>query len=82
MPASAGFDVTDEQLRKLWGTLSAAEQQSLLSCSKKHLFEEIRCGDRKASVSFAPSVQLSAILIVVPCAAGDATAADVTGSLR
>ncbi len=42
MPASHDLDVTDEQLRKLWGTLSAAEQQSLLSCSKKHLFEEIR----------------------------------------
>ncbi len=43
MPASHDLDVTDEQLRKLWGTLSVAEQQSLLSCSKKHLFEEIRC---------------------------------------
>ena len=53
MPADAGFDVTDEQLRKLWGTLSAAEQQSLLSCSKKHLFEEIRCASRASRESFA-----------------------------
>lgn len=42
MPADIGFDVTDKQLRQLWGTLPKETAQRLMSCSKKHLFEQIR----------------------------------------
>ena len=42
MPADLGFDVPDEQLRKLWGSLSAPQQHELLSVPRKRLFEEIR----------------------------------------
>ena len=72
MPADLGFDVPDEQLDKLWGSLSSPQQRELLSVSRKRLFEEIRkrycsrCYGLFALRSVL-SAGLRSVALLVPC---------------